>query len=130
MVHYKFYEKPPLVPVIARPTNLFQVRSYISLPSRPRFCKWSLSLRFLRPNPICTSSLHHTCHISVSLFFISFHRIFGEGTWRHLVAKVGTSKRGGKQWQTTPKNLPRMQRTRAIPVARLSSGLCPNRPKG
>ena len=37
--------------------------------------------------------------------------------WRHLVAKVGTSKHGGKQWQTTPKNLPRMQRTRAIPVA-------------
>ena len=29
----------------------------------------------------------------------------------------GTSKREGKQWQTTPKNLPRMQRTRAIPVA-------------
>ena len=26
-------------------------------------------------------------------------------------------KSGGKQWQTTPKNLPRMQRTRAIPVA-------------
>jgi len=46
------------------------------------------------------------------------------------VAKVGTSKRGGKQWQTTPKNLPRMQRTRAIPVAWLSSGLCRNRPKG
>ena len=38
-------------------------------------------------------------------------------TWRHLVAKVGTPKRGGKQWQTTPKNVPRMQRTRAIPVA-------------
>jgi len=34
------------------------------------------------------------------------------------------------QWQTTPKNLPRMQRTRAIPVAWLSSGLCPDRPKG
>jgi len=49
---------------------------------------------------------------------------------RHLVAKVGTSKGGGKQWQTTPKNLPRMQRTRAIPVDWLSSGLCPNRPKG
>ena len=49
---------------------------------------------------------------------------------RHLVAKVGTSKRGGKQWQTTPKNLPRMQRTRAIPVDWLSSGLCPNWPKG
>jgi hypothetical protein len=37
---------------------------------------------------------------------------------------------GGKQWQTTPKNLPRMQRTRAIPVAWLSSDLCPDRPKG
>ena len=49
---------------------------------------------------------------------------------RHLVAEVGTSKRGGKEWQTTPKNLPRMQRTRAIPVDWLSSGLCPNRPKG
>ena len=30
--------------------------------------------------------------------------------WEHL-------KSGGKQWQATPKNLPRMQRTRAIPVA-------------
>jgi len=36
----------------------------------------------------------------------------------------------GKQWQATPKNLPRMQRTRAIPVAWLNSGLCPDRPKG
>jgi len=26
-------------------------------------------------------------------------------------------KGGGKQWQATPKNLPRMQRTRATPVA-------------
>jgi len=39
-------------------------------------------------------------------------------------------KSGGKQWQATPKNLPRMQRTRAIPVDWLSSGLCPDRPKG
>ena len=34
----------------------------------------------------------------------------GGEKWEHL-------KSGGKQWQTTPKNLPRMQRTRAIPVA-------------
>jgi hypothetical protein len=39
------------------------------------------------------------------------------GTWRHLAAKVGTSKGRGKQWQTTPKNFPRMQLARAIPVA-------------
>ena len=47
----------------------------------------------------------------------------GGEKWEHL-------KSGGKQWQTTPKNFPRMQRTRAIPVAWLSSGLCPDRPKG
>jgi hypothetical protein len=45
-------------------------------------------------------------------------------TWRHLAEKVGTSKGGGKQWQPTPKNLPRMQRARAIPVAWLGSGFC------
>jgi len=28
--------------------------------------------------------------------------------------ECGTSKRGGKQWQNAPKNLPRMQRTIAI----------------
>jgi hypothetical protein len=42
-------------------------------------------------------------------------------TWRHLQEKVGTSKGGGKQWQPTPKNLPRMQCARAIPVAWLGS---------
>jgi len=45
-------------------------------------------------------------------------------TWRHLAEKVGTSKGGGKQWQPTPKNLPRMQYARAIPVAGLGSGSC------
>ena len=45
-------------------------------------------------------------------------------TYRHLAAKVGTSKGGGKQWQTTPKNLPRTQCARAIPVAWLGSCSC------
>ena len=45
-------------------------------------------------------------------------------TWRHLAEKVGTSKGGGKQWQLPPKNLPRMQCARAIPVAWLGSGSC------
>jgi hypothetical protein len=52
------------------------------------------------------------------------------GTWRHLAAKQGTFKGREEQWQTTPKNLPRMQRARAIPVAWLGSGSCQNRPKG
>jgi hypothetical protein len=51
------------------------------------------------------------------------------GTWRHLAARVETFKGWGKQWQTTPKNFPRMLRARAIPVAWLGSGSCQNRPK-
>jgi len=47
----------------------------------------------------------------------------GGEKWEHL-------KSGGKQWRATPKNLPRMQLTRAIPVDWLSSRLCPDRPKG
>jgi len=47
----------------------------------------------------------------------------GGEKWEHL-------KSGGKQWQATHKNFPRMQRTGAIPVAWLNSGLCPDRPKG
>ena len=54
---------------------------------------------------------------------VAYVEASGGEKWEHL-------KSGGKQWQATPKNLPRMQRTRAIPVARLSSGLCPDRPKG
>jgi hypothetical protein len=54
----------------------------------------------------------------------------GIGTWRHLAAKVGTSKGRGKQWQTTPKNLPRMQRARAMLVAWLGSGSFQNWSKG
>ena len=38
------------------------------------------------------------------------------------------SKGGGKQWQTTSKNLPRMQCARAIPVTWLGSGSCQARP--
>ena len=45
-------------------------------------------------------------------------------TYWHLAAKVGTSKGRGKQWQTTPKNLPRVQCARAIPVTCLGSGSC------
>jgi len=37
---------------------------------------------------------------------------------------VRTSKGGRKQWQTTPKNLSRMQCARDIPVTWLGSGSC------
>jgi hypothetical protein len=34
----------------------------------------------------------------------------------YVIFLLFNCRMGGKQWQTTPKNLPRMQRTRAIPV--------------
>ena len=37
-------------------------------------------------------------------------------SYRHLAAKVRKSEGGGKQWKTTPKRLPRVQCSRAIPV--------------
>jgi hypothetical protein len=58
--------------------------------------------------------LDHSC----PQFHLSLLGVFAlMGMWRHLVVKVGTSRGRGKQWQTTPKNLSRMQHARAIPVA-------------
>ena len=45
-------------------------------------------------------------------------------TYRHLATKVRTSKIWEKQWQTTPKNLSRLQCARAISVTLLGSGSC------
>ena len=57
---------------------------------------------------------HNTCKIyyKLLLYIISLADVEAPGgeKWERL-------KSGGKQWQATPKNLPRMQRTRAIPVA-------------
>ena len=49
------------------------------------------------------------------------------GTWWRNWECLNAGESNGK---LPPKNLPRMQCTRAIPVAWLSSGLCPNRPMG
>ena len=64
-----------------------------------------------------------TGHLSRPQFHLSLL-----GSLASLAAKVGTSKGGGKQWKTTPKNLPRMQCARAIPVTWLGSGSCQARP--
>ena len=69
-------------------------------------CKRSLNLR----------GSHNLGKITGPLSCPQFHlsllgSLMSLRTYRHLAAKVGTSK--GKQWQTTPKNLPRMQCARA-----------------
>jgi hypothetical protein len=52
------------------------------------------------------------------VFTVYFHKCTKYiWAWRPLAAKVGTSKSRRKERQTTPKNFPGMQRTRAIRVA-------------
>jgi len=38
----------------------------VFLPT-PRLCKWSLTRRFARQNPVCTPPQPHTCHTSFLL---------------------------------------------------------------
>ena len=74
-------------------------------------CKRSLNLRGSRNLGKITGNLSRPqFHLSLLGSLASLR------TYRHLAAKVGTSKGGGKQWRTTPKNLPRMQCARGIPV--------------
>ena len=50
-----------------------------------------------------------TGHLSCPEFHLSLlGSLASLWTYRYLAAKVGMSKGGGKQWQITPKNLPRM----------------------
>jgi len=66
-----------------------------------------------------------TAHLSRPQFHLSLLGSLAlSWTYRHLAAKVGMSKGGGKEWQTNYKNLPRMQCTRAILVTWLGSGSC------
>jgi hypothetical protein len=92
-----------------------------SVPCR-RFaaCKRSLELRGSR-------ILDETCRNISRLQRVLLSAARGlsrRWTWMNLAEKVGTSKGEGKQWQPIPKNLPRMQCARAIPVAWLGSGSC------
>ena len=58
-----------------------------------------------------------TGHLSRPQFHLSLlGSLASLRTYRHLAAKMGTSKSEGKRWQTTPKNLPRMQCARTIPA--------------
>ena len=75
-----------------------------SVPCR-RFaaCKRSLNLSGSRNLGKITGHLSRACfHLSLLGSLASLR------TYRQPAAKVGTSKGGGKQWQTTPKNLPRI----------------------
>jgi hypothetical protein len=114
-----------------RSSRIFMAKKILSMPSfggevKPsvpcrRFaaCKISLNLSGSRNLGKITGQISRP-HFHLSLL----GSLASLRTYRHLAAKVGTSKGGGKQWQTTPKNLPRMQCARVIPVTSLGSGSC------
>ena len=98
-----------------------------SVPCR-RFaaCKRSLNLRGSRNLGKIT-----TGHLSRPLFHLSLlGSLASLRTQRHVVAKVGTSKDGEKQWQTIPKNVPSQEphrfHNRTLVPAGPASGLNTN----
>ena len=103
---------PPFVP-----RNLLVV--YRRWCRRFAACKRSLNLSGIRNLGKITGHLSRP-HFNLSLL----GSLASLRTYRHLASKVGTSKVGGKQWQTSPKDLPRMQCARAAPVTWLGSGSC------
>ena len=104
-----------------RSHRIFRAKKILSTPSfggevKPlvpcrRFtaCKRYLNLRGSRNLGRITGQISRPqFHLSLLGSLVSLWK------YRHLAAKVGTFKGGGKQWQTTPKNLPRMQFARTI----------------
>ena len=106
-----------------RSCRIFRAKKFLSTPSFGGEVKPSVPCRRF---VACKRSINLsgsgnlgkiTGHISRPQFHLSLlGSLASLRTYKHLAAKVGTSKGGGKQWQTTPKNLPRMKSARAIPV--------------
>ena len=69
-VHHRIHNSPPPVSVLSQidlvnalPTHFSNFHFNIILSSTPEFSKWSPSLRFPYQNPVCTSTLLHTCQM-------------------------------------------------------------------
>ena len=96
-----------------RSRRIFRVKKILSTPSFGGEVKPSVPCRRFAP---CKRSINLsgswnlgkiTGHLSSAQFHLSLlGSLASLLTYRYLAAKVGTSKGGGKQWQTTPKNVP------------------------
>ena len=68
-------------------TLFFKIQSNIIFPSMPRFSKLSLSLRFQHQNPICISSVPHTCYISHPSNYFGFD-LPNSSSWAVQIIKL------------------------------------------
>jgi hypothetical protein len=103
-----------------RSRRIFRAKKILSMPSfgrevKPfapcrRFAACKRSLNGVKGVISAKLSDHSRPQFHVSLL----RALALMGTWRHLAAKVGTSKVRGKQWKIAPKTLPRMQRAGAL----------------
>jgi len=64
-IHYRIH-KSQIKPGHTYPTNFLKIHINIALPTAPKSFKWSPSLRSPYQNPVCTSPVSQTCHMTLS----------------------------------------------------------------
>jgi len=70
-VHYHICKYPPPIPILSQinpvhalPFHFFKIHFNIILQYTPTYSKWSPSPRYSHQNPVCTSPVSHTCHMT------------------------------------------------------------------
>ena len=79
--HYRIHKSPPPLPILSQSNPVYASSSNalkihfiirINLPTMPRSPKWSLSIRSLHQDPLCTSPVFLTCYMSRSSHYSWF----------------------------------------------------------
>ena len=102
-----------------RSLRIFRAKKFLSTPSfggvgKPSVPCYSFAAKFTWKSECRQNYYRTSLSPTVPPFAARMSRVVADGgTWRLKWERLGV---GGKQWQTTPKNLPRMQCAGSIPV--------------